>query len=117
MDRIDSRIRSASRLELLLQIMKIAVAGKHLGDRRVRFAAFMDENPGCRVAVVRKTRVSLTESWLVTWENKVLAGAGREAERCLEGGWLRRLTPRDGRKYNTLRQCVKSGFNLLFIKQ
>lgn len=29
--------------------------------------------PGCRIAVIRKTRVSLTESWLVTWETKVLA--------------------------------------------
>ncbi len=34
-------------------------------------AWFLEQNPGCRVAVVRKTRVSLTESWLVTWETKV----------------------------------------------
>lgn len=28
---------------------------------------------GCRIAVIRKTRVSLTESWMVTWETKVLS--------------------------------------------
>lgn len=29
--------------------------------------------PKCRIAVIRKTRVSLTESWMVTWETKVLS--------------------------------------------
>ncbi|GAG05846.1 unnamed protein product, partial [marine sediment metagenome] len=28
--------------------------------------------PGCRILVVRKTRESMTESVLVTWEDKVL---------------------------------------------
>lgn len=30
------------------------------------------EYPGCRIAVIRKTRVSLSESWMVTFEQKVL---------------------------------------------
>ena len=34
---------------------------------------FAGEYPRSRQAVIRKTRVSLTESWLVTWERKVLA--------------------------------------------
>jgi len=28
--------------------------------------------PGCRIVVIRKTRASLTESWMVTFEQKVL---------------------------------------------
>lgn len=35
-------------------------------------AWFLGEYDKCRVAVVRKTRVSLSESWLVTWETKCL---------------------------------------------
>ena len=31
-----------------------------------------EENPGCRIAVIRKTRVSLSESWMVTFEEKCL---------------------------------------------
>lgn len=31
-----------------------------------------EQNPGCRLLVLRKTRVSLTESWMVTFETKVL---------------------------------------------
>lgn len=34
-----------------------------------RIIQFCDEHPRCRVAVVRKTRKSLTESWMVTFEN------------------------------------------------
>lgn len=45
-------------------------------SRGVAEALFRDlaRNPGCRIAVVRKTRKSLTESFLPMWENEVLAG-------------------------------------------
>src|SRR6185503_18079309 len=33
---------------------------------------FLQNHKGCRVAAIRKTRVSMTQSWLVTWETKVL---------------------------------------------
>lgn len=46
---------------------------------------------GCRIAIVRKTRVSLTDSALVTWETKVLAGGLDETylETPLAGGATR----------------------------
>lgn len=49
-----------------------AGTGKSRGDGEYVLKFALDY-PGCRIGIIRKTRVSLTESWMVTWENKVLA--------------------------------------------
>ncbi len=50
-----------------------AGTGKSRGDGEYALH-LADTFPGCRIGVIRKTRVSLTESWLATtWERNVLA--------------------------------------------
>lgn len=78
---IEGRCQHGEMVELLIE--GPAGTGKSRGVGEVLYQC-MERFPGCRILVVRKTRKALTESWLVTWETKVLwpghpmlDGAGR----------------------------------------
>ena len=65
----------------------------------VKILTLCDKYPGARVLIVRKTRESLTESTLVTWERDVL---GPQHPVLTKSPTLRRVRPKPERTVETL---------------